>query len=172
MRFHHSHSDIWKTVQALSSIYCFRKSSFSLLLFLVERILGLEQVVLLDKDRNDKTTHCFQHSFAMSTKTNCIEAINLFQKSCCVEALNSTTRPQSLKVRHDHIFETSKFVLTSIESLQNCIKIESCLESCRHRLTRRVRVKLARIYSNNQFANICGLAEVSLVSNSFTCKHY
>ena len=108
----------------------------------------------------------------MSTKPICIETVNLFLSSCCVKALSSAVWSLSLNVRDDHIFKTSRFVLMGLESLQIHIKLISFVESCRLRLTQWVRVNLAEIYSNNQFANIFGLADVSLIDNSFTFKHY
>ena len=81
-----------------------------------------------------ETTHCFKHCVAMSTKPISIETIKLFLRSCCVEPLNSTIRSHSLEVRHDQIFETCRFVLTGLESLQNCIKLVLRVESCRQRL--------------------------------------
>ena len=69
-------------------------------------------------------------------------------------------------------FENSMFVLTGLASLQICIKTISYVESSSHSLTRWVKVELASINSNNQIANICGLAFVSFVNNSFTCRRY
>ena len=108
----------------------------------------------------------------MSTKLIYIETMNLFVTSCSVEALISAIRSHSLEVRHDHILETSRFVQKGLEALQICIELISCAENCRHRLTHWTRVKLASIYFNSVFANFCGLADVSLFNNSFTCKHY
>ena len=119
-----------------------------------------------------ETTHRFKHCVAMTTEHICIEAVNLFQISCFVRALDSSARSYSLKIRHDHIFETSRFVSTGLECLQICIKLISCVESCRRRLTHWVGVMLASICSNNRFANNFGLADMSLINNSFTCEHY
>ena len=66
----------------------------------------------------------------------------------------------------------SRFVLTGLESLQICIKLLFCVQSCMYWVAYWVRVILASIFSNNRFENICGLADVGLVNNHFTCKHY
>ena len=95
-----------------------------------------------------------------------------FSEFLFVKALKSAVQSLSLKIRHDHIFRTSRFFPTGLELLQICIKLLSRVESCSHRLTHLVRVKLASIYSNNWIANICRLADVSLINNSFACEHY
>ena len=122
---------------------------FPSFLFHVECLPQLEQVVPLDMDSNNKTTLCFQHCVAMSTKRLCIETIDLSLSSCYVKAPNSAFWSRSLKLRQDHFLETVRFVLTGLESLQTFIKLKSCVESCRHGLTHLVRVKLGSIYSNN-----------------------
>ena len=66
-----------------------------------------------------KTTHCFKYCVAMCTQSIGIETVNLFLSSCCVKAFNSAVRSPSFKIRLDDIFETSKFVLTRLESLRN-----------------------------------------------------
>ena len=68
-------------------------------------------------------------------KNNPIEKVNLFLISCCKKALNSTVRSHSMKVRHDHVFDTYRFFLTGLESLQTCFKNVPSVESCRPRLT-------------------------------------
>ena len=108
----------------------------------------------------------------MSTEPTCIQTVNLFLFSYCVKAHNSGVRTPSLKLQHDQNFETSIFVLTGLESLQTYIEIISCVESCRHKLLYWLKVKLTSIYSNNRFANICGLGDVILVNNNFRCKDY
>ena len=87
------------------------------------------------------------------TKQCCTELIhvlpvhmfNSFTRSGCAKVLNSSVRSNSLKIRHDHIFETSRFNLMGVESLQICIKLTSCLESSRRRLSHWVRANLASI---------------------------
>ena len=118
------------------------------------------------------TTHCFKHSVAISTEPIGIETVNLLLSSCCVKAFNSAVWSHSFIIRYDHIFETSGSILTRLESLKIFIKLVSCVQSCRHRLTYWVKVELTSIYSNNRFSIICGLVDVSLVNNRFTCKHY
>ena len=137
-------------------------------LFHVDCFLELELVVPLDKDSIYKKTHCFKDCVAMSTESICIETVNPLLISCCVKALNSGVRSQSLKIRHDHIFETSRFVFMGLESLQICIKLSFWVESCRHKLTHRAWAKTASIYSNNRFASICRRADTNLVNDRFT----
>ena len=108
----------------------------------------------------------------MSTKPICIETVNLSVSYCCVEALNSAVRFDSLRLRNDKIFEIIRYVLPGSEPLHICISIIAFVESCRRKLTHRVKVNLASIYFNNRFANIYGLADVSPVNKGFTCKHY
>ena len=119
-----------------------------------------------------ETIHCFKHYVAMSTKPICIEPTDLFLSSSCAKALRSAVRSHLLKVWHDRFFENSMFVLTGLASLQICIKIISYVESPSHSLTRWVKLELVSINSNNQIANICGLAFVNFVNNSFTCRRY
>ena len=69
---------------------------------------------LLTKTAKMETTHCFKHCVATSREPICIQRVNLFLSSCCVKALNSAVRFLSLKIQHDHIFETSGFVLTGL----------------------------------------------------------
>ena len=117
-------------------------------------------------------THCFKLWVAMSTKPICIETIKLFRSSFFVKVLNSAVRSHALNFRHDHIFKTSKIALIGLEFLQISVKLQSCGESCKLGLTHSVRVKMASIYSNNWVANKWGVADVSLVNNSFTCEHF
>ena len=119
-----------------------------------------------------ETNHCFKHCSPMCTKPICIETINLFRSFCSAKAHNSAIQSHSLKVRHDQFFETSTFVPTGLGTLQFCIKLISYVQSCRNRLTFWVRVSLASIYSNSRFAHVCRLADVNLVNNSSTCKHF
>ena len=98
--------------------------------------------------------------------------IHLFLSCFCVKALNSTVQFRSLKVRPDHILEKFRFVLMRFEWLQILIELLPCVESCRQRLTQWVRITVASICFNNRLSNICGLADASLVNNSFTYKHY
>ena len=129
--------------------------------------------MLLDKDKQDKNSPMPQTLCCNVNKTICMETINVFLSSCLVYVLRSTTRSSLLlKLRPSHCFETYRFVLSRLESLRICIKLVTCVEFCRHRLTHWLRVKLASFYSSNRFANIYGLADVNLVNNSFTCKHY
>ena len=58
--------------------YCFRTSSFPFVLFHVEGLLQLEQVVPLHKDSNDKNNHCSKHFVAVSTEPISLEVINSF----------------------------------------------------------------------------------------------
>ena len=116
-----------------------------------------------------ETTQWFKQSVSISTKAVFIETVK-FLSSCCVKALNSAVRSTSLKVRLGRNFETTEFVVTELESLQICIKLKYCVEYSRQRLTHWVRVKLASMFSNNRFANLCGLADVNFVNCIFTCK--
>ena len=120
-----------------------------------------------------ETTHCSKHCVVLSTEPICIETVKFFLSFCCVKALNSAVWSHWLtSLRHDHFFETSRFVLLRLETLQICIKFVFCVESCRKELTHWVRVKLASTYWNNRFANICGVADVVPIKNNFTCKPY
>ena len=171
--FHHSLPHIWTTVQPFSSIYCLR-ISFSSLFFCstLNIFFSYGRSGLLTRTLMIKTTHWFKHCVAMCTEPIGIKTVNLYLSSCCVKAFNSAVRSHSLKIRYDHIFETSRFVLTGLELLQICIKLVSYVQSCRHRSTHWVRVMLVSIFSKNRFGDYCGLADVSLVKNNFTCKHY
>ena len=106
--------------------------------------------------------------FALKTVLHCPSCS--FPSSCWIEALDSANLYHSLQAGRNSFFRTSRFVLSRLKSMQVCIKSLSCVESCRHRVTQRVRDKLASIYSNNPFANICGFVDVSLVNKNFKCK--
>ena len=136
------------------------------ILFFVECLFQFGLVLNVQKDSNDETADCFKHFVAMCTVPIGIETVNIFLSSCCVEAFNSAVRSHSLKLRQDYFFETSRIVLMALESLQICIKLVSCVQTCRHRLTHWVRVKLASIYSNKRFANTCLFADGSLSSTT------
>ena len=119
-----------------------------------------------------KITHCFKQFVAIYTKPICSEPVNLLMRYCCVEAPKFTLRSDFSKKRHGHFLKNSRFVQTKLEFLQICIKLTSCVESSRHKLTNWVRVKLTGIYCTNRFAKNCELADVSLVSNNFMWKHH
>ena len=70
-------------------------------LFQVQCLLQLEQVVPLDQDSKDRNNPLFQTLFAMSKKPICIETVKVFLSSCWVKTSNSAVRSHSLKVRHD-----------------------------------------------------------------------
>ena len=144
---------------------------FHSFLFHNEGLFNYRKSCLLTTKVITGTTSFLNHCVAMSTKSISIETINVLLSSCCVEAPNPTTLSHSLKVRHDHIFESSRSVHTELESLQICFKIVNSVEIYSHWLKHWVGLKLASIFSANRFANNCGLAGVSLVNNNFTCEH-
>ena len=113
------------------SVFC----PILLFLFQLERLFQLEQVVLPDRNSNDEKNPLLQALCCNGHKAICIEKINPFLSSCCIKALTFTIRSHSLKVRHDHIFEPSKFVLMGLEPLQLCNKRVPSVESCKYRLT-------------------------------------
>ena len=99
-----------------------------------------------------ETTYSFKNSVVMSKKNNLDWKIGLFRSCCFLKTLNSAFWSHSVKIRHDHIFNTSTFVLTGLEILQIWSKLASCGASCRQKLTHWIRIRLAPIYSNNRHA--------------------
>ena len=162
------------TLEPFSLVNCFCIFFFLLFpcfLFHVECVSQLEQVVLLGMDKNDKINPLPQTLSCHVHKTLCNKTINPFLSSCCVEVLNFTIRFLSLKIVQGHVLKATFLVLSRCESLDLCIYIPTSVKSCWHWLTLWVRVLLASIYSKNGIAN-CGLADVSLVNCSFTCRDY
>ena len=108
----------------------------------------------------------------MSTGPVFIETVNPSLSSCCAIALNCAVLSRSLEVRNYHNLGISSFVLTTLYSLQIWVELKPCVKSCRHRLTHWLSLMLASIYSNNRFANVCLLADVSPANSScFMCRH-
>ena len=128
--------------------------------------------IMYSNTQRIETNHCYKYYVSLPTKPICIETINFFSKfllwkssEFCspVSFVENTTLPY---------FEPSIFLLTGLESFEICIKLIPCVESCSFGLTHWVRLKLTSILLNNRLANISGLADVGLVSNSFTFEHF
>ena len=64
--------------------FVFAFHPFLSLLFYVECLLQLEQVVPLDIDNNNRNNPLFKHSVATSKKPICVETINIYLSSCCL----------------------------------------------------------------------------------------
>ena len=109
-------------------------------LFHVECFLQLGPVVDLDKDNKDGNNPLLRTLCFNDHRTKLHWNSRPLLSSCSVKIFNSAVRSCSLKKRDDHIFGTSTFVRTGLESLQICIKLKSSVVSCRQRLTRWVKV--------------------------------
>ena len=126
------------------TVFAFHQiSSF---LFRVECLFQLEQVVPLVRDSIDR------HNPLLQTLRYKVQRTPLHWENqsfstfpSCINSPFCSPLSYLLELRNVHILETSTFFLTGFEVLQIWIKLISCEESCRNRLTQWVRVNLARI---------------------------
>ena len=88
-----------------------------------------------------------------------------------VKKLSVTFWSCFLEIGHDHIFKAAGLVLSRRNSTRLWIKIPTCIQTGRHRLTHRVGILLAGINPNNRFAYVCRLSNKSFINNCFACKN-
>ena len=89
--------------------------------------------------KHGKTTQCFEHTVAFSSKPDRTEAVSFILSVFFIKEFNSTIRYCSFKKGDDQILKTTGLVLLRLEIVGLRTEILTCLRSCCFGLTHRVR---------------------------------
>ena len=114
----------------------------------------------------------FKHSLSVSSKVINTVCINSFRCTRRIEIFHVILWLDSLKGRHDHIFKTSRLVLTRFKLANILIWFPSRMQTSWQCLTDTERLKLSSINSDNGLEPCCRIPNKSIVRNSFPCKYY